>query len=234
MHRRTGARAGRARALALLCAARCVDGAGARRRCTRAVGLAGLQSDYSHELHLAGRYSGAYVYDLTAKQALFSERATHAAPAGIGREAVHGDDGTRADGTVGDPRRRLCSAAGSIAAGGVWEGNLYLRGGGDPTFGSTAFIRGHYGGEGASVTALATELVKVDGIHEVVGSVVGDESYFDSLRGEPSSDYAPDPFLEGTLSGWPSTAARRAPRRGRTPRPLRRARSSGGRWRTTA
>ena len=35
-------------------------------------------------------------------------------------------------------------------------------------------------------------------------------------RGEPSSGYAPDPFLEGTLSAWPSTAARAGSKRGRT------------------
>jgi serine-type D-Ala-D-Ala carboxypeptidase/endopeptidase (penicillin-binding protein 4) len=43
--------------------------------------------------------------------------------------------------------------------------------------------------------------VRVDGIHHITGSIQGDESYLDSLRGEPSSGYAPDPFLEGTLSG---------------------------------
>ena len=82
----------------------------------------------------------------------------------------------------------------------MWEGSLYLRGGGDPTFGSTGFIREHYGGVGASVSTLAGQLVRVDGIHRVTGSIEGDESYFDSLRGEPSSGYASDPFLEGTLS----------------------------------
>src|SRR5262249_60017638 len=40
-----------------------------------------------------------------------------------------------------------------------------------------------------------------DGIRRVVGSIEGDESYLDSRRGEPSSGYGPDPFLEGTLSG---------------------------------
>jgi len=34
-----------------------------------------------------------------------------------------------------------------------------------------------------------------------IGKIEGDETYFDSLRGEPSSDYRFDPFLEGTLSG---------------------------------
>ncbi|MGO9320406.1 MAG: D-alanyl-D-alanine carboxypeptidase/D-alanyl-D-alanine-endopeptidase, partial [Solirubrobacteraceae bacterium] len=83
---------------------------------------------------------------------------------------------------------------------GVWEGSLYLRGGGDPTFGSTSFIHSHYGGVGASVSALVSQLVGTDGIHRVTGSIEGDESYFDALRGEPSSNYAWDPFLEGTLS----------------------------------
>jgi D-alanyl-D-alanine carboxypeptidase/D-alanyl-D-alanine-endopeptidase (penicillin-binding protein 4) len=89
---------------------------------------------------------------------------------------------------------------GRMAPGGVWEGSIYLHGGGDPTFGSSAFIRAHYGGIGASVSTLAAELVHSDGIRRITGDVEGDESYFDSLRGEPSSDYREDPFLEGTLS----------------------------------
>jgi D-alanyl-D-alanine carboxypeptidase/D-alanyl-D-alanine-endopeptidase (penicillin-binding protein 4) len=89
---------------------------------------------------------------------------------------------------------------GHMQPGGVWDGSLYLHGGGDPTFGTTSFIAGHYGGVGASVSTLVSQLVHTDGIHRITGSIDGDESYFDSLRGEPSSDYAWDPFLEGTLS----------------------------------
>ena len=102
------------------------------------------------------------------------------------------------------PTARLSTTVygtGKLAPGGVWEGNLYLRGGGDPTFGSSSFIRSHYDGIGASVSSLVTQLVHTDGIHRIIGSIYGDESFLDSLRGEPSSDYAPDPFLEGTLSG---------------------------------
>ena len=76
-----------------------------------------------------------------------------------------------------------------------------MRGGGDPTFGDSSFIRSHYGGVGASISTLVSQLVRVDGIHAVTGSVYGDESDFDSQRGEPSSGYAPGPFLEGTFSG---------------------------------
>jgi len=161
---------------------------------------AALQADLSHQLAIAGRADGAYVYDLTAKQALFSERAsTLRPPASV--EKLY--TATTALERMG-PTAHLSTTVygtGKLAPGGVWEGNLYLRGGGDPTFGSSAFIHSHYDGIGASVSTLVTQLVHTDGIHRITGSVYGDESWFDSHRGEPSSDYAPDPFLEGTLSG---------------------------------
>ena len=83
---------------------------------------------------------------------------------------------------------------------------------------------------GASVSALVTQLVQVDGIHRVTGSIEGDESYFDSLRGEPSSGYAPDPFLEGTLSGLAFNRGASGSERGAArPRRLRRPRAAGAR-----
>ncbi len=161
--------------------------------------LASLQGDLGRQLALAGPADGAYVYDLTAKQALFSERAsTTRPPASV--EKLYTATTTL---DLMGPSARLDTVVygvGHMLPGGVWEGSLYLRGGGDPTFGSTGFIREHYGGVGASVSTLAGQLVRVDGIHRVTGSIEGDESYFDSLRGEPSSGYAFDPFLEGTLS----------------------------------
>jgi serine-type D-Ala-D-Ala carboxypeptidase/endopeptidase (penicillin-binding protein 4) len=162
--------------------------------------LAGLQSDLSSQLQLAGSSSSAYVYDITAKQALFSERATAPRPPASVEKLY---TATTALQRIG-PAARLATivlGSGHLAAGGVWEGNLYLRGGGDPTFGTSSFIRSHYGGRGASVSTLVTQLVRVDGIHEITGSIEGDESLLNNLRGEPSSGYAPDPFLEGTLSG---------------------------------
>ena len=44
------------------------------------VSLAGLQADLTHQLALAGPADGAYVYDLSTHQALFSERATTLRP----------------------------------------------------------------------------------------------------------------------------------------------------------
>jgi len=164
-----------------------------------AVTLAALQRHISHQLSLAGAHDGAYVYDITAHRVLVSERAeTMRAPASV--EKLY--TATAALERLGAAYRLTTSVlgVGHMAPGGVWEGSLYLHGGGDPTFGSSAFIGAHYGGIGTSVSALAQQLAKVDSIHRVTGAIEGDESYFDSLRGEPSSDYAADPFLEGTLS----------------------------------
>jgi D-alanyl-D-alanine carboxypeptidase/D-alanyl-D-alanine-endopeptidase (penicillin-binding protein 4) len=161
--------------------------------------LAGLQADFAHQLALAGPSDGAYVYDLTTKQALFSERATAMRPPASVEKLY---TATTALAQMGASTRLTTSVygVGRMAPGGVWEGSLYLRGGGDPTFGTSAFVHGHYGGIGASVSSLVAQLVQTDHIHRVTGSIEGDESYFDALRGEPSSGYAWDPFLEGTLS----------------------------------
>ncbi len=163
-------------------------------------GLARLQSDLRHQLALAGPHDGAYVYDITAKKALFSERATTLrAPASV--EKLY--TATAVLARMG-PDARLSTTVygvGQLLPGGTWEGSLYLRGGGDPTFGSRSFISAHYGGIGASVNALVAELVHTAGIHHITGGVYGDESFFDSRRGEPSSGFAFDPFLEGILSG---------------------------------
>jgi D-alanyl-D-alanine carboxypeptidase/D-alanyl-D-alanine-endopeptidase (penicillin-binding protein 4) len=177
-------------------------------------GLPGLQADLGNQLSLAGPADGAYVYDLTAKQPLFSERATTMRPPASVEKLY---TATTALARMGATARLSTTVLGTgkLAADGVWEGNLYLRGGGDPTFGSSSFIDSHYDGVGASVSTLVSQLVHTDGIRRITGSVYGDESYFDSLRGEPSSDYAPDPFLEGTLSGLAfnrgATGAERGP-----------------------
>jgi serine-type D-Ala-D-Ala carboxypeptidase/endopeptidase (penicillin-binding protein 4) len=161
--------------------------------------LAELQADFAHQLALAGPADGAYVYDLTTKQALFSERAAAMRPPASVEKLY---TATTALEQMGASARLTTGVygVGRMAPGGVWEGSLYLRGEGDPTFGTSAFVRRHYGGVGTSVSSLVAELVQTDHIRRVTGSIEGDESYFDALRGEPSSGYAWDPFLEGTLS----------------------------------
>jgi D-alanyl-D-alanine carboxypeptidase/D-alanyl-D-alanine-endopeptidase (penicillin-binding protein 4) len=146
---------------------------------------------------LAGSLSGAYVYDLSDRAPLYAARAdVPRPPASV--EKLY--TATTALERMG-PQATLATTVlgtGHLGFAGRWEGSLYLQGGGDPTFGSPSFVARHYG-DGATVNALAAELVKA-GIRTVTGQVDGDESYFDALRGEPASSYLPDPDLEGQLS----------------------------------
>jgi D-alanyl-D-alanine carboxypeptidase/D-alanyl-D-alanine-endopeptidase (penicillin-binding protein 4) len=183
----------RARGITLVIAATAITPAG-----TALAQAQSLQASVAHQLAIAGPRDGAYVYDLTAHRVLFSLRSAVARPP-ASVEKLYTATATLS--LLGPAARMQTTVLGAgVDQAGVWEGDLYLRGGGDPTFGSSAFIHSHYGGVGASVSQLAGQLARVDGIRVLTGSVLGDESYFDSLRGEPSSGFAPDPFLEGTLS----------------------------------
>ncbi len=158
-----------------------------------------LSTQLGRELGSAGPASGAYVYDLNTATPLFAERASAArAPASVEKLytaatalELMGPGATLSTTVLG---------TGRLGPDGRWEGDLYLHGGGDPTFGSSLFTALHYGGQGATVQTLATQLAKTDGIRSVTGTVNGDESYLDSLRGEPASGYGLDPDLEGELS----------------------------------
>ena len=147
---------------------------------------ADLKGSLTRYMRLAGSASGAYVYDISAGKQIFAWRAgtprilasntkLFTSAAALAR---FGPDGTLGTEVLGD---------GQLADDGVWHGNLYLRGGGDPTFGSSTFTRKFYGG-GATVQQLA-KLIDAAGIARVTGHVYGDESRHDSLRGGPDSGY---------------------------------------------
>ncbi len=150
-------------------------------------------------MHIAGPASGAYVYDVSTHTPLFAQNATHASPPASVEKLYTSTTALLLLGPSGHLTTTV-AGVGALDSEGVWQGNLYLRGGGDPTFGSTSFIRAYYGGQGASVSTLAQQLA-ARGIVRVEGSVVGDESFLDSLRGGPTTNYLQDPEVEGTLSG---------------------------------
>ena len=90
-------------------------------------------------------------------------------------------------------------ADGDLSRKGVLSGSLYLRGGGDPTLGTDAFLNGYLAGEGASISRLAAK-VKRAGIKRVTGRLFGDDTVFDRLRGVADSGYSTSPWI-GPLSG---------------------------------
>jgi D-alanyl-D-alanine carboxypeptidase/D-alanyl-D-alanine-endopeptidase (penicillin-binding protein 4) len=90
-------------------------------------------------------------------------------------------------------------AAGPIASG-VLDGDLVLRGGGDPSLGTAAFAQAHGTAAGTNGAALADRLVAL-GLREVRGSVLGDASRFDAALGGPTTGGGPDVEFDGVLGG---------------------------------
>jgi serine-type D-Ala-D-Ala carboxypeptidase/endopeptidase (penicillin-binding protein 4) len=157
-----------------------------------------LRASLAPAMRAAGSHSGAYVRDATTGKVLFSQRSTvprilasntklftsSAILAKLGPDATFPTE-IESDGTS-DPTT------------GVFTGDIYLRGGGDPTFGTQAFIK-RFWGAGTSIEDLADEL-GATGITRINGRVLGDESRFDSLRGIPDSHYGFDSDLGAPLS----------------------------------
>ncbi len=144
----------------------------------------------------AGASSGAHVVNLTSGEVLFRVNQNRARILASNTKlfttaaalARYGTEGTLGTDVRGD---------GELDGDGVWRGSLYLRGGGDPTFGTRTFAKRSYGG-GASVERLAGLLAEA-GIERVSGRIYGDESQFDSLRGGPDSRYGTSVWV-GPLS----------------------------------
>jgi D-alanyl-D-alanine carboxypeptidase/D-alanyl-D-alanine-endopeptidase (penicillin-binding protein 4) len=158
-----------------------------------------MRASLTSALKKAGPDSGAVVYDLTAKQTLFALRPkVGRAPASV--EKLYTSVALLSE--LGPDARLKTSLVGEghLGPGGVWHGNLYLVGGGDPTFGDGAFNRDWEQGYGPTANDLTHQLVH-DGIKKVTGWVIGDAALFDDLRGGPATAYGPDiPDFGGQLS----------------------------------
>ena len=165
----------------------------------RSPALRHLQAGLVRAEGRAGGQTGYLVYDLTTGRTLFSQRALVArAPASVAKIFT-----SVALLRLLGPRARLHTdllGTGHLAAGGVWDGNLYLRGGGDPTFGEASFNRNWEGGQGALVSTLVNQL-RARGIRRVTGLIYGDGSRFDAQPGGPFTRGQPDiPDYGGEMS----------------------------------
>jgi D-alanyl-D-alanine carboxypeptidase/D-alanyl-D-alanine-endopeptidase (penicillin-binding protein 4) len=156
-----------------------------------------LDAALARQLALGGGVNGAYALDVTTGRVLGAVRAdTARIPASVEKLYTSatallqlGADATLDTQVLG---------RGTLTGAGVWRGDLYLRGSGDPTFGSSGFTQ--YDGEvGTTVDALA-QAVADAGITRVSGRVYGDESLFDLRRGGPSTNWSYDVWIGGPLS----------------------------------
>jgi D-alanyl-D-alanine carboxypeptidase/D-alanyl-D-alanine-endopeptidase (penicillin-binding protein 4) len=136
--------------------------------------LRATRTALDRELRRAGTASGAMAVDLDTGRTVYARRATTPRiPASVNKLN-----------TTAALLRRLGPEATLFTdvlvpgpvEGGVVEGNIFLRGGGDPTFGPRQTRR------------LARALSDL-GIRRVAGRVIGDESLLDTRRGPPSSGF---------------------------------------------
>lgn len=150
------------------------------------------------QLARAGGLTSGYVLDTTTGRTLAAVRAdTARIPASVEKLYTTSTALLRFGPTA--TLETTVLGAGELDDAGTWHGDLYLRGGGDPTFGTASFTRLAYG-LGATVTDLATR-VSDAGISRVTGRVYGDESWLDRLRGGPASGFALDLDIGGPLGG---------------------------------
>jgi serine-type D-Ala-D-Ala carboxypeptidase/endopeptidase (penicillin-binding protein 4) len=158
---------------------------------------AGMESSLKRQMRVAGPYSGALVVDASTGQRLFSWKSATSRVLASNTKlfttatalARFGVDGTLSTEVLSDS---------PINADGVLPGDLWLRGGGDPAFGTLAYVRRHYGAEAASMEHLVEQLSEA-GLTAVRGGVHGDESRFDTIRGVHDSGYYTSPWV-GPLS----------------------------------
>ncbi len=157
-----------------------------------------LQAAMTKAMNAAGPASGALVYDVSDDSELFALRPTvKRPPASVEKLWTT----TALMVKLGPDERLRTSVLGTGSLhDGVWHGNLYLRGGGDPTFGDPTFNRVWTQGYGPTASQLAGKLLSL-GIHRVTGWIYADEAEFDKRRGGLMTNYAPDvPDFGGQLS----------------------------------
>jgi D-alanyl-D-alanine carboxypeptidase/D-alanyl-D-alanine-endopeptidase (penicillin-binding protein 4) len=158
---------------------------------------ASLSSSLKRQMRVAGPYSGALVVDATTGKTLFAWKS--AVPRVLASNTKLFTTATALDrfGVDGTFTTEVLSDT-PMTTDGVLPGDLWLRGGGDPAFGTLAYVRRHYGSSASSVELLVDQLSEL-GLTAVRGGIHGDESVFDSVRGVRDSGYGTSPWV-GPLS----------------------------------
>lgn len=183
-----------ARVLVLLCAI-CALGLS-----TASVARSATTADLIRTARSLPGASGAYAFDITAGRPLLNRRG------GAKRILASNAKLFTAAATLdrfGPDERFITSLwTDGTVENGVLNGDVYLRGGGDPLFGSTDYVRKYFG-SGATVEALAlsASVGGLTGVNSITGSVYGDESMFDEHRGTAPYGFGRSGEIGGQLGG---------------------------------
>ncbi len=147
--------------------------------------LPALQAKLGREMRFAGTFSGAYVRDLDTGSTVFARRPDVArVPASVQKLYTTSTSLLKLGPDATLPTTAVTAAA--LDAGGVLRGDLVLKGGGDPTL------------DRARIAQLASSL-QAGGVTRIAGSVLGDESRFDLLRGSYDTGGSYDRDIGGVL-----------------------------------
>jgi serine-type D-Ala-D-Ala carboxypeptidase/endopeptidase (penicillin-binding protein 4) len=149
-----------------------------------------LQGVLTKTLNSAGPDTGGLVYDLQSHATLFSLRGNVGRPP-ASVEKLYTTVAMLSELGPNAQFKTTVLGAGHLGPGGVWHGDLYVRGGGDPTFGDGGFNKVWEQGYGPTANQLVSQLGGA-GIHRVTGLVIADTSLFDGAPGGPATGYAPD------------------------------------------
>jgi D-alanyl-D-alanine carboxypeptidase/D-alanyl-D-alanine-endopeptidase (penicillin-binding protein 4) len=149
-----------------------------------AAGGGGLNSRVTALGRSIGGASGFWAYDTTAGRLLANFRAgSQRSPASVEKLLT---SATALDRAGSQAQIQTAASMTGTVTEGVLQGDLFVKGHGDPSLG--------YAGLGRLARA-----VQRAGIDEITGHVFGDESYFDSRRGGPASGFATSAWV-GPLS----------------------------------
>ncbi|HEX5193903.1 MAG TPA: D-alanyl-D-alanine carboxypeptidase [Solirubrobacteraceae bacterium] len=181
----------------------------------RTGGEAALRSALAAQMAQGPRDEGAYVVDLGTGHVVFSDRRAMPLPTASLMKLFTTSTALSRLGSGARLSTRVFATG--ARRGHTWTGDLYLRGGGDFTFGTRSFDRGAYGA-GGTVQSLAAK-IRRSGVRTIRGSVYGDASLFTDGTGSPfelvlcakplfgsGCPYGPGGHFERPIPNGPRTA----------------------------
>jgi D-alanyl-D-alanine carboxypeptidase/D-alanyl-D-alanine-endopeptidase (penicillin-binding protein 4) len=155
---------------------------------SQALDQTALRARLSREMSRGPSLAGAYVQDLDTGADLYARKSAVPRPPASVEKLYTTSTALVRFGPDAKLRTQVL-AVGAVDELGVLRGDLYLHGGGDPTLGQ------------AQIRALASAVASQTGILRVAGSVLGDESFFDTGRGSARTAFRFDRDIGGVLSG---------------------------------